>query len=206
ELITRLASAQGLRCVCIESTLDHLVALTREMGHQFGFEARALPLADIHTGEPECEWDAAQLPRELREADLLITTVFHAGQLRPVAEALGKPLVVITAHPELVAAVEGRLREGELTVVCVDREFGERVLGICEERYRERVRIVLAEDAESVAKLDAAEPVLLTRAALQRLGRADLRLIVPFSPSFSPLSARALAEALVRLNLEAARA
>ncbi|HEV2132537.1 MAG TPA: ATP-binding protein, partial [Longimicrobiaceae bacterium] len=47
ELITRLASAQGLRCVCIESTLDHLVALTREMGHQFGFAACAFPLADL---------------------------------------------------------------------------------------------------------------------------------------------------------------
>ncbi|MBA2245931.1 MAG: PAS domain-containing protein [Gemmatimonadetes bacterium] len=205
ELIARLASAQGLRCVCIESNLDHLTALTVEMSRQFGFDAHALPLADLPIQEPEAEWDAEQLPPELQEADLLTTTVFHAPQIRPIAEALGKPLVIITANPEMVAAVERRLREGELTVVCVDPGFGERVLDICGERHRERVRIVLADDAESVATLDPVEPVLLTRAALQRLGSVKLRLLVPFSPSFSPLSARALAEVLVRLNLEMAR-
>jgi hypothetical protein len=98
-----------------------------------------------------------------------------------------------------------RLRQRELTVVCVDARFGERVRAMRGGRYASRVRVVLADDAEALAVLDPAEPVLLTRAAHERLEGIELRPLVPLSTFISPACARALTELLVPLNVEARR-
>ncbi|HEY0810059.1 MAG TPA: hypothetical protein VGD49_07845, partial [Longimicrobiales bacterium] len=64
---------------------------------------------------------------------------------------------------------------------------------------------VAADDAQSVAALDPGQPVLLTRAARQKIGTIDVPTIFPHSPTISSESARALATILVRKNAEAAR-
>ena len=71
-------------------------------------------------------------------------------------------------------------------------------------RAERRINI-LADDAPAVAELDPREPVLLTRAAHERVGDVTLTLLFPQAPSFSPESARELAEVLIRLNREAER-
>lgn len=136
---------------------------------------------------------------------MLITTAFHAAAVRAIAEALGKPVVVATVNPEVVDAVERYLQDGQLTVICTDRTFADRVLALRGGIYKDRIRIVLADDAEAIAALDRSEPVFLTLAAHQQLGPVDLRLLVPHSRSFSPAFERNLSEAIIQLNLEASR-
>jgi hypothetical protein len=113
---------------------------------------------------------------------------------------------VVTIHPEVIAAIDARLEQnGELTVVCVDRAFGERVRASVGQAYRDRIQVVLAGDSEAIATLDPSTPVLLTRAARQQLPDAGFRLVTALSPSFSPQSMRDIATELVRFNMEAAR-
>jgi DNA-binding transcriptional regulator YhcF (GntR family)/anti-sigma regulatory factor (Ser/Thr protein kinase) len=203
DLIRRFTAAVPLRCACMESTEEHRVALAMELSQQFGLQTTPIHVPDRQNSPLTPEHD---LWWKLQEMDLLVTTSFHAPRVRRIAEELGKPLIVMTIHPEVVAAVDQRLAEaGELTVVCVDPTFGERVRSGVEAAFRDRIRVVLADDARAVESLDRSQPVLLTRAARQRLPEASFRLIVPVAPSFSVETAWDITTALVRFNMEAAR-
>jgi PAS domain S-box-containing protein len=190
EFIRRRTSATPLRAACIAGDHDTRVGLCTEISRQFGVGADPIPPGAL----------ADELPRAVRDADLLVCTAFHAPDARRVAEALGIPLVVVTLNPEHVEAVERRAREREVTVVCVDPRFGETLRGMRGGRCRDRIRVVLADDREALAARDPEEPVFVTRAAHERLRGAGFRLLVPFSPFLSPASARALCEVLVELN------
>ncbi|HEV2148638.1 MAG TPA: GAF domain-containing protein [Longimicrobiaceae bacterium] len=205
EAIHRWTAGVQLRCVCVESGVDHLVALSTDVGRYFGMDTSSVRTEDLPPCCPAETVDVDALPEVLREADLLVTSPHHARALRTIAAATGKPLVVATIHPEVVAAIEHRLGRGSLTVVCLDPSFGDRLSSIGGGVYRDRFRVVLADDARAVAELDPADPVLLTRAAHQHLGGPDLRLLVPLSPSFSLATARHLAEVLIQLNMEGSR-
>ena len=196
DLIRRRTAAVPLRCACIDSDRDTMRGLCVETGQQFGFVSSPVDVAAL---------DEDSLPPEISEADVLLTTVYHAPRVRAVAEALRKPLVVTTMNPDHVDAMEHRLREGFLTVVCDDPTFGERVRVLRGGEYRERVRVVLAENPEEVARLDPGEPVLLTRAAQERLAGVSLRLLVPHSPAFALECARDLCQVIVSLSLRAER-
>lgn len=203
DLVRRYTAAVQLRCACVESDLDSLTALCTESAMQFGLDAYP-----VHAGSlAPRRRGSAEVPAELRDADLLLTTAFHAPLLRPVAESLGKPLIVAALDPDAVLVIRRHLdRQGELTVVCADPAFSSRLGALLGAAAGERLRIVLARDADEVARLDPADALLLTRAAGQRLEGMSLRLLVPRFPSFSRESGRALAEALIRLNLGSPRA
>lgn len=203
ELIQQWTAALAVRCTCIESCVDLRVALCLELEQQFGMQPTPR--------EPESEASARkgapeETDRSIRDADLLVTTPYHAAEARRLADEHGKPLLLATLNPATVAAAEQRLRGGGLTVICVDPLFGERIRRLHGGIHRKRVRVVLAHDARSLRALDRAEPVLLTPAARQAMDPCDFRLIAPVRPSFSLEFARKTAEMLIRLNLRAARA
>jgi hypothetical protein len=142
---------------------------------------------------------------EVRDADILTTTILLAPQARVIAESLSKPLIVARVNPGHLRTMERRVHGNSLTVVCADRRFGERVCSLWGGAYRERVQVVLADDRESVEALDPEEPVLLTRAARERLGSVPFRLLVPHSPAFSLDFARNLSRVLIRLHLQTSK-
>ncbi|CAN5237661.1 hypothetical protein BH20GEM2_BH20GEM2_13040 [soil metagenome] len=202
DLVRRCTASVHLRCGCVESDDEHLTALGGELEREFGLEVRRVRLRGRVAASGVSI--VPEIRGELEGLDLIVTTAFHAALVRREADALGIPLVVATVNPENVAAAERRLRRGPLTVVCVDPQFGERARAIRDGAYRDRIRVVLADDARALALLDRSEEVVLTQAARARLGDdAELPLLVPLSPSISPESARELAEAIIRLNLEA---
>ena len=202
RLLEQWATGTPLRCACIESTTDHLVSLCAETRNQFGLDSFPLNAAGIPAGENLTREHAGELFPQLYKADLLCTTMFHAATARTLAQLFDKPLVVARLAPSVASALERRLQEGRLVVVCADPRMGERVRGFNQGIYRDRIQVVHAEDAHSVAELDPAEPVLLTRAAQQILGSVNLRLLIPLSPSYSLEFAREMAELIVRLNRE----
>lgn len=205
DLVRRLTSTARLRCTCVESDQDTLTALCAEAEMQFGLESRPVSISDLPSHVLASRPAPEDLPEEIVGADLLLTTAYHVTEVRAWADALGKPLVVVTANPEHTATVEQRVSSGTVTVVCVDGAFGERVRGIRGGKYRDRIRVVLADDAEALAGLDPSEPVFLTRAAHQRLEGVDLRLLFPLSPFLSPACSRRLVEVLLGLNVAARR-
>jgi DNA-binding transcriptional regulator YhcF (GntR family) len=205
ELIRRWTTAVRVQCACIESDADHLHALCREFSWQFGAECTGVPVDALGLGRGEALRPEA-LPEAVGKAHVLITTTFHASALRPVSAALGKPLVIAIAEPQVVSTVESALRTAPVTLVCSDARFGERMAMMRDGAIGHGLRVVLAHDAEALARLDRHEPILLTRAARAEAGgRLDVRLLTPDFPKFSLDSARAFASLLVQLNVEAER-
>ena len=122
--------------------------------------------------------------------------------MRTVIAPLNKPIVVLTVHPQTVTRVTNHLRERPLTVLCVDPSFVDLIrLQYLEDRGgADRVHMVLADDTAAVARLDRSEPVLLTRAAHERLGDTGLKLLMPHSPTLSPASALEIIRLVIRLK------
>ncbi len=202
DLVRRWTAAVRLRAACVESDGDTLTALCADVANHFGMDSLPVRPEELAAG---AERGRGQTAHPLHDTDVLITTAYHAAEVRQAAEMLGKPVLVAGVNPDHARAVEDCLRQRDLTVVCADVRFGERVRGMRGGRYASRVRVVLADDRAALAALDPADPVLLTRAAHERLDGAELRPLVPLSPFISPLCARALTELLVRLNVEARR-
>ncbi|MBA4159853.1 MAG: GntR family transcriptional regulator [Gemmatimonadetes bacterium] len=202
EFVRRCTASVRLGCACVEANEDSITALCTELSESFGLDSRPVDLNTVPLYEPV---EVEGLPAELREADLVVTTVFHAGVIRAIAEALKKPLVIVSSNPETGPEIERHLREGRLNAVIVDPRFGERLRSTYGGVYRERMRIVLAVDSQTIAELDPSEPVLLTEAARHRLGEMSRFTLVPHTPCISARSARELAEILIRLNIEAQR-
>ncbi len=196
ELVRRWTAEAPVRCLCVDGTEDGLAALQAEMHGQWGFEVQRF----LAGGAESTRRDA--LAGAVRAVDVVVTTPFHAHVVHGVARQAGVPVVVLEADPETISAAESRLRTGALTAVVADARYGDRLRCLT---GGERLHVVLADDEAGVAGLDPAQPVLMTRAAQQRVGQA-LRLLVPVSPAFSPSRARELAAVLIRRNLRAGRA
>jgi GntR family transcriptional regulator len=201
EFVRRCTATVRPVAALLESTEDHLTILATELEEEFGFEVRPVHLAELGHARSGSTVSEATASATLRGADLMVTTAFHAGEVRRIADFLGKPLIVLTIHPTVASALERQLRAGALTVVCADPAMGKRILGIFGGQYADRIRIVLADDAGAATALSDEEPVLLTLAARHRLGDVPLRNLLPHSPSISPASGKELAATLIRLNI-----
>lgn len=148
--------------------------------------------------QTESEWLAV----ELRDADVVVTTPFHAGAVRAAAGASQTPLIVATMNPEIGLEVERHLQKGGLTVVAADTRSADQFHTAFGGAHPDRLRVVLADDREAIAQLDPAGPVLLTEAARRRLPNVGPWPLVPHSPWMSLESARDLAGVLIRTNLQ----
>ena len=190
QLLERIASTRMV-CAFIDDVEDTVVAIRYELESEWGMDVRIVAPDAIH---------------EAHGVDFLAATSFRAQVAHEAAEQLGLPFVVITSHAALQQAIRGKLESGGLTVVAVDPGFGERIrVAYVNESNRDNFRVVLASDAEAVAKLDLDRPVLLTRAARQRLGSVSLPMIYPHSPTISLETARVLAALLIRRSLASER-
>jgi PAS domain S-box-containing protein len=198
SLLQRMTAARPLRCGCVESTEDDLFLLCNELRRGWGLETTPLRVCD---GAPVAT--AVRLAAELRTPaqalDLLVTTPFHAALARDLARRLDLPVLVLTLDPEIVAAIEARLRAATLTAIVADPAFGARLLAV-PGAADGRLRVVHADDAEALAALDPDEPVLLTSAARERVGDHPLRLLVPADLFLSAASAAQLAAILIHHN------
>ncbi|MBV9774170.1 MAG: GntR family transcriptional regulator [Gemmatimonadetes bacterium] len=205
ELVRDWTARTPMRCACIESNTDQMTALRTELAEDFGVESVPVRLAELEPALARGSARRDQLPAALEGVHLLVTTAFHGPAVRRAARALGTPVLVATIEPELVATIERHLAGSELALVCVDPAFGDRFRSLFR-GAREggaAIRVVRADDAPAVAALDRARPVLLTRAAADRLGDTDLRRLVPAYPSISHESAAEIVELLIRHNLTA---
>jgi DNA-binding transcriptional regulator YhcF (GntR family) len=190
QLLRRFTASVRVRCALIEPILDASVALEHELVHDWGFDVTVVAPGALD---------------QALHTDFLATTSFHAPAVHAAAERMGKPLVVLTVHSALKAALAARIRESHLTVVAVDPHFVERIRVAYAPDDAARVRFLSASDKKAIAKLDASEPILLTRAARQRIGDLRVPLVFPHSPTISQETAHTLAHLLVRLNLSAPR-
>jgi hypothetical protein len=199
---TNCTASCVVRCLFVEGTVDQVESIGAELRDDFGFDV--VPVTADRSGQRGRGDVTPPLPPSAREADFIATTAFHAPDLRDRAAEMGVPLVVIRINPLFAREVQRSLADGELTVVCVDPFFADRVRLVAEGVNPERVHTVLASDPDAVARLDGSRPVLVSEAARRQLGNVPLPRSFPDQPMISPESARELFAMLVRKNLDAA--
>jgi DNA-binding transcriptional regulator YhcF (GntR family) len=194
-LKSRFATTE-IRCACIESTQDQLVRLCSELARDFG-----LVTTPVHT-DLLSPARGTSLPPALRDADMLVTTAFHAAVVRPVAEVLNKPLVLVRLAAEFIALIDRRLQERALTLVCVDARFIDRFRAVFSAETPDRVCGVLTHDARALARLHPREPVVITGAARLQIGERTMPpSVVPTGLRIvSPQTAAELIELIVNIN------
>lgn len=202
ELVRKCTASVKLKAVCIAANEDHCSALCADLETSFG-----LSVTPIESQRLERTWrskrEPAGYPAALRQADLIVASTFASAPAHRAAEALGKPLVLAGMHAETAVAIAGHLRERELVLICADPRFGEQFRGAYGGPMPDRIRVVPASDTAAIEALEPNQPVVLTRAARERLPAADkLRMLVPHSPCISRESALELMELIIRLNMD----
>jgi DNA-binding transcriptional regulator YhcF (GntR family) len=196
-LVDRCAGS-SVRCACVESNEDHMVAVAAELEEDFSLEVRPVLVS------PAAK--ATEIPRDaLAPADLVVTTVFHAAAGRAAAAAAGKPCVVVTLNPQFAAEVKRALARKNVTAVIADPRFSARAEAYLEVTpHHGHVRYVLADQlgGTGAGQVDLhSEDVLITRAARRRLRLPDHHLVPGPLTFISPESARELCGAIVQLGL-----
>lgn len=208
ELIRRCTSTVPLRCAVVESNVDQMTAYSAELQEQFGLEAVPVYISPVPLPRPDRSVEFHAVEEAIRATDLVVTTSYHSRLVRKAAENVNVPAVTLTVNSEVVETVQRQIRSGGITLVCVDPEFGNRLRAMyadASEGY-EQIRVILAEDPEAVGRLGGDEPLILTRAAHNRLGESIPLppMLLPHSPTFSAHTARELLQLIIRLNLNAA--
>ena len=185
-----------LHTVCVECNDDQTRWLCGELTDDFGFVSHALDVRAVR--------GARALPAELAHADLLVTTVAHATEVRPLAERLGKPLVLVTLRPEVISEVARLLASGPVYFLCTDLRFVPKLRAM----YRgvphaDRITPVVL-GMRGPADIPAGAPTWVMRSASDQLGGIPAHVnALPTARIFSGETTRALLSYLVHANLAA---
>jgi DNA-binding transcriptional regulator YhcF (GntR family) len=110
ERLRHCLNTTGLRAACIECNQDQLDFLCQELAVGFGLESSAVEIDRLRRGPP--------LP--VRQADVLVSTTFHAGDVRRWAARLGKACVIVTLDPRRRADVTRLLTERPVYFIGTD--------------------------------------------------------------------------------------
>jgi DNA-binding transcriptional regulator YhcF (GntR family) len=192
-------STLRLRACCIECNEDQLTSLCDELTADYGLEASG---ADVD------ELLAEATPRaDLRRADLLVTTQFHAGEVQELAARVSRPWIAIALRTDIYAEIGRRLPSSAVYFVVVD------------ERYAAKLRTIFAAAAgaanfhavvigrDDVDRIPDTAPTYITRAARAKLTNARLLArVIPEERVFASSSAREILGLIVRANMAALEA
>lgn len=196
ERLRHCLDAIGLRAACIECNDDQLDFLRHELQVGYGLESVTVEI-DRLRGEP---------PLAVRQADLLVSTTFHAGDVRRCAIRLGKPCVIVTLDPRRQADVTRLLAERPVYFIGTDRRWAAKVQAIwAREPGAERLRtLTLGHDSLRCIPQEAA---LMVMPRARRLLAGDPLLERALPPrGFSRDTARQILSFLVQANLAGSRA
>jgi DNA-binding transcriptional regulator YhcF (GntR family) len=114
DLIHSRLSRRSIRAACIECNRDQLHLLCTELSSDYGFKTDSVEVDEIRR---------ETLPKAVARADVLITTMYHAAEVRAIAERLSKPWKAVTLRPDVIQEVRSRLRTGPVYYIAVDARF-----------------------------------------------------------------------------------
>jgi hypothetical protein len=175
-------------------TADQAEGMCRELREHFGIACTPVLAESLRPGEP--------LPRAVRRAHVLVTTDALARRAQPIAEHLGKRLVVVRVRADLVAREFQAFLQSAAYVVAADARFLAMVRGLLAGTPGEgNVRLLVA-GRDDLGVIPPAAATYVTQAARTRLGRTRLpgRLIRP-PRILADDCVREIARALVEENL-----
>jgi DNA-binding transcriptional regulator YhcF (GntR family) len=197
--VQRSVETVRIRATCFECNDDQMRWLSTELERDYGFITATVDLrslGDDHEPTPE-----------MAHSNVFVTTATHAAEVRPLAQRLGKPLILVTLRMEVLSELAPLLANGPVYYLCTDPRFAEKLrrlyLGV---PMGENARPVLL-DVDDLSEIPDDAPVWVTQSALDRLGNIPSRFrSVSSGQNFSPETVHDLISYLVRTNLAAATA
>lgn len=196
ERLRRSLETLRLRVACIECNQDQIDELSTELHTTYGFDVSGV---DVYA-----MLDSSTFSKDVRRADLLVTTHFHTHEVQPVAARLEKPLIVAELLVDGFAEVARRLNDGPVYYVVVDPRFAKKLGQIFASSPIPANLRVLIQGRDDLDQIPDGAPVHLTRLAHERLPeRSPLRSILPRAPVFSSTTSRELFTFLLRGNMAA---
>jgi hypothetical protein len=193
ERLRRCLDTAGLRVACIECNGDQLDFLAQELRAGFGLESQAVEIDQLRRDPPVA----------VRQAHLLVSTSFHAGEVRRCAARLRKAAVIVTLDPRRRADVTRRLARGPVYFIGTDPRWAVKARTIwAGEPGAERLRVLtLGRDALEDVPADAAV-MLMPRARRLLAGTAWIERALP-ARGFSVETGRAIVSFLLSANAAA---
>jgi len=195
ERLRHCLDTLGLRAACIECNDDQLDFLCQELQAGFGLDSVRVEV-DRLRGEP---------PLAVRQADLLVSTTFHASDVRRCAARLHKPCVIVTLDPRQRAEVTRLLAERPVCFIGTDWRWAAKARAIwARELGAERLQaLTLGQNSLGSIPEDAAL-IVMPQARRMLAGNPLLERALP-TRGFSRDTARQILSFLVEANLAASR-
>ncbi|MGI8546514.1 MAG: hypothetical protein ACR2M1_04150, partial [Gemmatimonadaceae bacterium] len=195
ERMRRCIETLRLRAVCVECNDDQIDSLCRQLHTDYGLTSTAVELHELDTANAEAE---------IRRADLIVTTSFHANDVRRVAERAGEPWIAISLRADMVADIARHLVHGPVYFVGTDPRFAQKtrvIFGAMPSGDNVRPVIVGQDD---VLLIPESAPTYVMPRAREKLGGFPLLARVPpMDRTFSADSAREILTFSVRANMAA---
>lgn len=193
--LRRCIDTLRLTTACVECNTDQLRSLCMELQADYGLAT--IPI----------ELDALEADRnlaDLRDIDLVVTTMYHATEVKDVARRLGKPAIAISLRKDLVDEFLADLARGPTYFVATDPRFEAKVRDIFKDTSgAENIRTAIAgRDDLSAIPHDARTHLM--RPVREMYPDSDLvRRSPPAGRVFSPESIRQILTFIIGANLQA---
>lgn len=196
EHLRRCLETLRLRAACIECNLDQTVQLCEELHADYGLDTDPVDLYPMLS--------EATPPPEIRHADLLVTSQFHAHEIQPLALQLGKPIIVASLQTGLFAGLAELLSRETVYFLVSDPRFGAKLHRIFAGSPGAANLRSLVVGTDDLAEVPPDAPAYMTGSARARLPQASrLRRPLPQLRALSPDTARQLLSFIVRANMAA---
>jgi DNA-binding transcriptional regulator YhcF (GntR family) len=196
EYVRRSLLTVRPRAVCIECNADQVEGLCEELRLDYGLETVGENVFRL--------MDRDRVPRAVQGADLLVTTTFHAGEVRELATRWEKPWLAMTLRADLFAHIARLLPAGPVYFVVADPRYAEKLRKIFSNTGGAAHLRVLVAGVDDVSRIPDGAPAYVSRAARAALGDAPVaRRITPEPRALSTASSRELVAFIVQRNMDA---
>jgi DNA-binding transcriptional regulator YhcF (GntR family) len=189
-------STLRLRTCCIECNEDQVESLCAELASDYGLEASGADVDELLLEET---------PRaDVRRADLLVTTPFHAGEVREIAERAGRPWIAVSLRTDIYAEIARLLRTKAVYFVVVDPRYAKKLRKIFSSTVGSDGFHAVVVGQDDTKHIPETAPTYITRVARARLDDTQLlERVIPEERVFSTASAREILSLIVRANMAA---
>jgi len=194
--VAQCLDAVDLHAVVLECNHDQLYSVPEELQRDFGIQTTGIEIESLGSGN--------EVPADLRQADLLVTTAFHQKAVRTLAKRLGTPVVVITMCTDLFTEVGRLLPQEPVYFIVTDPRFARKLHHLFESSKGAANLRTLVLGSDDLNQIPENAPTYLTRLTRRRLKESPLlHRVLPEDRVFSAESARQILSFLIRTNLAA---
>jgi hypothetical protein len=199
EWLRRTTETLRLRAFVVAATREQVIGLARELRDDFGLNADGVVAAELVS-------DGA-IPGAARRADVVITTPAHSSIGERVSALLGRPLLTIDVHPDLVAGEWSFLLRQPVWAIVPAPEVGTTLRATFSNVVGADNLKILVLGRDDLTSIPEGAPTYVTPVVREQL--PDLRLrgrVLPAARTIATESGRTVFRFIVRANIEAMRA